>query len=396
LQVLNQIAPETTDAAGLELRGQSAAQGALSDTRSAINARANPHYEALKTQEIPPSDYTALASDPGYAEALGKLRGNPVLNADVSGLSDRNLSVVNEATKQLDAMESGARVGPNNPGGNNTLAGKYGGSRANVDALIEALTQSGKVPPDWQTARGIVAQGRQNELAPQTAGPLGEIAGAKNALNPPLNAAQQGSKLYPSAPPEGQPGMTVQALQGLAGQDPAIGADLTRAHLGQVLGESTQDLRGGPNAWGGANYAARIAGNPIQKDTLMQGLGYVSPGTEDDMQKLLEVLQATGRREAAGSPTAPNLEMAEDLKANTRLAGNVATGATGPRLFERLQRAIEAANLEMNSRDLAKALLTDQPASVLTQAMQAAPADELRRRLLMHALLNTEASKETH
>jgi len=308
----DQIAPPNTQPSLIGQQAQEAAQGGLDLTRRTINNAAEPHYQALRGQIIPDAQFAQLTADPSFRAALAELRGNPELNGPIVGLPDNDLSVVNEVVKHLDTAATAARQTAANPAGNNRLASLRGDARSAADAL------AANVSPDWRQARDIVAQGRQQYLDPLNAGPAGQIARTNSVPT-------QTGALYPANPLEGAPGETTQALQlmraaeaeaaqraGGAIATPGVGADLTRQHLVRALNEATASLQPGPNQWAGAKYAKAIAGNPEQAAALRAGVGTVAgPDTADELDTLLNVMRATGKRQPPGSMTAFN---SEDLK----------------------------------------------------------------------------------
>jgi hypothetical protein len=308
----DQIAPPNAQPSLIGPQAQEAAQGGLDMMRRTINGAAEPHYQALRGQTIPDPEYATLAADPSYRAALAELRGNPELNGPIAGLPDNDLSVVNEVVKNLDTRATAARQTVQNPTGNNRLAGLRGDARSNADAL------AGNVSADWRRARDLVAEGHRQYLDPLEAGPAGQIARTDNVPT-------QTGGLYPASPLEGAPHETVQALDLMRAAEaeaahrsgnpiatPGVGADLSRQHLVRALNEATADLQPGPNQYGGAKYAKTIAGNPEQAATLRAGVGTVGgPDAADELDTLLNVLRATGKRQPAGSMTAFN---AEDLK----------------------------------------------------------------------------------
>lgn len=297
------IAPATDQPSALGPRAQQAAQGGLDRIRQGFNKQAEPHYEALKGQTMPEAEFGQLSLDPSFQAALADLRANPELNANLATLPDNNLSVINEVVKRLDRNVEASRQTELNPQGDNQLAAVRQGARSTAaDAAAVAS-------PDWRAARDIVAQGNRDYLDPLKAGPGGAIASTGDV-------GSQTAALYPKTPLAGAANETTQAMRLMQlgeGQTPGVGADLTRQHLLTALEGATKNLQQGPNQWAGAKYANAIAGSPEQAAALNAGVGAVG-GDTGDLNSLLEVLRATGKRQPAGSKTAYNASDLAEFK----------------------------------------------------------------------------------
>ena len=226
---------------------------------------------------------------------------------------DNDLNVINRVVQQLDTMESQARPGAMNPGGNNTLAAE----RSRAAALARQL--AGEASPDFATARQTVATGREAFVDPLRRGPIGAIAGQSD-VQP--NLAGQTRALFPAQPFEGQADETAQALRLMGEVDPSVPGPLVRQFLAQQAAEAGQANVGGANPFGGAKFAAQTFGNSLQRETVLGAVDAAAPMASRDVRDLVEALAATGQREPAGSNTSFNTQMLQDLR-----GGNAATGA---------------------------------------------------------------------
>lgn len=309
------IAPATDQPSALGPRAQQAAQGGLDRIRQGFNQQARPHYDALQGQTMPEAEFGQLTLNPSFQAALADIRSHPELNGPIAHLPDNNLSVVNEVVKRLDRNVEASRQTELNPQGDNQLASVRQGARSTAaDAAAEASH-------DWRAARDIVAQGNRDYLDPLKAGPGGAIASTGDV-------GSQTAALYPKTPLAGAANETTQAMRLMQlgeGQTPGVGADLTRQHLLTALEGATKNLQQGPNQWAGAKYANAIAGSPEQIAALNAGVGAVG-GDTGDLNSLLEVLRATGKRQPAGSKTAYN---ASDLAEFKGVPSSEAIGRIG-------------------------------------------------------------------
>lgn len=296
------IAPPITDPAALGVRAQTAASDALGATRAEINSVARPSYDALRGVQLPEAEFETLMQNPSFREALQQVTSNrelrPLLQVGANGEIPLNdLNTLNLVQTQLRTLAENAREAPTNPQGNNTIAHMRDTAAAQLDAAASAAS------PHWTNARGVVSQGRAGVLAPEQAGPLGDIGGRPNA---PAQADAQAASLslYPRTPPEGMPNVTVQALRAMEAQDAGVGADLTRLRLVDALEQGTRRLQGGENPRGGANVANNIAGTPTAGATFRAGVQEVAPVAVPTVNDLIEALQASGTRAPEGSQTA--------------------------------------------------------------------------------------------
>lgn len=340
--VLDQIAPATPDPAALATRLQDTAEGALTNVRRDINNTARPHYDALPGNALPETDYAQLAADPSYAAALANLRGNPELNFRIASLPDNDLGVINEVVKQLDTMAENVTPQPANPNGSMQLASRRGDARELADGLASTN-------PDWTAARDIVATGRRDVLEPLQRGPLGRISKSADV------GAQTGA-LFPAAPPENFSN-TARTTVGHLG--PEAGAELTRQHLANALNESTQNLQGGQNQYGGAKFVANVAGNAEQRAVLEGVLGDTAPDALPEWRRLARALEATGKRQQPGSQTAFNTEELKSLGTEGAVGQTVRNLSSLPFSIRSLGDSLQDLQSRLNSREIAEILLGD-------------------------------------
>lgn len=172
-----------------------------------------------------------------------------------------------------------------------------------LDALME------RESPEFAHGKRTFADFTGAVNRPLETGPLGRIS----------NGAGAADALYPNAPPEGTPSETAIAIRLLGGEDPRLPGAVTRQHVVNTFNEAAQDNMGGPNQWGGAKYAARLLGNPEQRATLEAGYQGLPQGGErlEDLQRLIRVLEAHGKRLGVGSNTAEKLGGLSSMKTSS-------------------------------------------------------------------------------
>jgi hypothetical protein len=361
---LNQIAPnvEPGELAG---QAQSAAENVLTRMRQRVNESAEPLYAQLPGQTLDPADLARLQANASYRNASAQLMGNEELAPLVTG-GPEDLSTVNRVIQQLDIMGENVRPGVMNPTGNYTLAAQ----REQAAALARQLAAA--TSPEFAAARQTVATGRQAFVDPLRRGPIGTIAGQSD-VQP--NLAGQTEALFPSMPFEGQAAETARALELMGEIDPSVGGPLVRQQLARQAMEAQQELATGSNQFGGANFAARAFGNPEQRRTVMGALDVVNrpdpnmafpplsanaaPARgSDPMAQLVEVLQATGQRARAGSETAFNQEIQEQLRGGNLASGTVRSVGNIPGIPGQIAKSVDDFVARRNAETLADLLMS--------------------------------------
>ena len=359
-QFADTVAPAAPDPYVFGQQAQGAAGETLNGVRQQINANARPFYEALATERMPVAapQYQELVQNPAYQEALGHVRNNPILNREIAALPDDSLAVVNEVVKHLDTLAENARPNPAASTGNAQLAAAYEAAGRNADELASAVSEP------WRLSRQMVASQHEQFLDPLKAGPMGAIS-----QTPQVGA--QTRALFPASPAEGAAASTGRTMEMLP---PETSQGLFRQHLMNSFNEAGQNLQGGQNQWGGAKWAATVAGNPEQQAVLNAGAQGAGANT-DDMNRLIDALSATGKRQAPGSQTSYNMEAMRRLGDAGTVGEGIKAVASGPATFRRIGEALQDWQTQRNAAQLADALLAEpaRATEILMQARRALP-----------------------
>jgi hypothetical protein len=221
-----------------------------------------------------------------------------VLGPTYAGQPDNSIRVIDAVTKDMgDRGQSLSNAA--NPGFQKEAAAFY--SRGSGDARDIARDPNRGGNADYDTALLMQARGRQDNLAPLEAGPLGKMANT-------ADTGAQTTALFPSRPLEGSAAETADAIGRLNAIDPELAKNLARQHLATNFADANGAGVPGANQWGGAKFAAQIAGNPLQEQTLASGLGALHNGdtVAPNVAAIMPVLRATGKRQGPGSLTAQN------------------------------------------------------------------------------------------
>ena len=362
---LNRLGP-SVEPSMLAGQSQAAAGGVLRQMNRRVNESASPFYDALPGQTVDEGAMAFLNSDPTYQAASRQLMGQPELAA-LAPAPPNDLSTINRVIQQMDQLEEAATPAIGNTQANRTLSSQRGESG---EIAKEIAAQAS---PDYRMALQTGATGRAAFVDPLARGPIGTIAGQSDVR---LNLVGQTEALFPAQPFEGQAAETAQAL-GLMGHiDPSVGGPLVRQHLARQAMEAQQALATGDNQFGGANFAARAFGNPEQRRTVMGAIDATAPPPSplafpplnpnapqampsDPMAQLVEVLQATGQRARAGSETAFNQEIQQQLR-----GGNVASGGSrallnSPGIPGQLAKGVDDFVARRNAETLADLLMAN-------------------------------------
>nr|WP_156935563.1 MULTISPECIES: hypothetical protein [unclassified Mesorhizobium] len=190
--VLDQIAPQSTQPSTLGPRAAEAAGNVIDQTRQGINAQTRPLYDVAQQQIIPQAHFGPIAADPRFTAGLARLRGNPELAPDYAHLPDNSIGVVDAVTKDLNARGE-ALSSVANPLYGPELAGKSTGSAA------EARNAATNHSPDCAQALAEQEALRRTALNPLEQGPVGRVAAAKDT-------AGAGNAILPQNPLTGSAG----------------------------------------------------------------------------------------------------------------------------------------------------------------------------------------------
>lgn len=373
---LDQIAPRPAAPGQVGRLAQEGAEGALEHTRQQINRLAEPYYATARTVPIPPGEMAVLRALPGYDEALATVRNTPQLNRMVAGLPDDSVGVLNEVKKQLNqsSENAGSVI---NPHRNVQVSTGYGRDAADVTDTGRSLSR------DFGDALDIQTAGRRNVLGPQQAGPLGTIA------TTPEIGAQGKALLGPGASPQ----EVRQAAGMLMGQDPAAARGIVREELGRRADRTVAGLdnTGQPDQYGGSKFARTMRadrGTDMNTSAAMEAVA--GPPISEDIQRLVDVLQATGNRQRPGSMTAFNTQELENA-ARSPLATMAQTAITKP--FAAAGEAYGRMRAGGRMDDLARVMAApDSVRQIQAMAQQGTGAQRIIARLLLEQMAAGQGS----
>jgi len=365
---LNEISPVATSSATPN-RLQSAAARLLRGAEKNVTESVSPLYKAGveemqnltegKVLPIMPNEVKQLSQNSAIADAINHVTNNPYTG--VKGLSANDPRVLQAAKVYLDAQYGNF---------NNAMAGSLDKAKAaNAFAGSRQLETylSSKSPSYAQGSRNYeVAQNQQ--LNPIRQGQVGAIA---DTLGLPEDMmSKQARVLTPEAPKATTPEDIRRTVDLLRRKDPTVAADWTRQNLQGIFNETTQQMQGKENQFGGAKFASKITGNSAQRDNL-QALVESSAGKPawKGFENMLEVLNAQGQRMPAGSATSFNNIITQEMEAGGKLG--VAKWLTS--LPTMVREGVQAWELGKNSEMLAKMLTDPQSVEKLNELAKTKP-----------------------
>jgi len=333
-------APTSATPINLERAGQKVIRGA----EKGVTESVEPFYQkgvndmrnlqAGKVLPVMPNEVATLQLNPAIDDAISHVVKDKYSGA--TGLSATDPRVLDAAKKYLDAQYT-KFSNPMAESLDKTKAANAWGASRELDSYL-----SSKSPSYAQGSKNYeVAQ--QTQIQPMKAGPIGQISEGKVGAE----------TLMPAKPVSLYPEDIKRAADLLRRKNPEVLPDWTRQNLESIFNETTQQLVGGENQFGGPKFASTIAGNKQQRENL-RALVTETGGMQawQGFEKFLDVAQAQGQRMPANSATAFN-----EMVKNELGSGIVSKGLT---MFKPSNIVNWAENMQLgrNSDMLAK-MLTD-------------------------------------
>jgi len=421
---LNRIAPALANPAALEPRLRELGQSILEDVSKIRSAAVRPYYEAGKEGAINPNAVAALVKEiratasldesgrviaPGLRELenlLIKTPAKPATKAERIPIYSQDGKFIRfERREGTPARSEEYITDPNTL----DLVRQY--LRDKVEAPLYAAegitkTQSAFLANKLSQLRDRIERnvpefgiGRQEyerlserirKFEATASGRLGEAstrAAQERVMFPTGESLQAGQEreignLFRSlVAREGSPPYLPLPGAPARAAAPNIGQQSIRQELANLSARTAEGLtaRGLPNQYGGAAFAAGIRGNPQYAANLEAAMR--SSGTNPaEMNRLLDVLQATGYRQLPGSQTQPN-QAAQEALSGLGLGG-IKQAVASP--FSTISRGFAQANVEDVTRRLSQIALSG-PTGVRQLQEMAKRGDmegEIARRIL--------------
>ncbi|MES0108840.1 hypothetical protein [Mesorhizobium sp. M0013] len=299
---LDEIAPQSPDPYALGPRAAEAAGDVIDKTRQNINAQTRPLYDAAQPQQIATAEFAPIAADPRFVAGLKRLREDKELAPDYANMPDNSVGVVDVVTKDM-AARGEALSTVANPLYGPELAGKSTVGAANARNIA---TQES---PEYAQALAEQEALRRTQLNPLEQGPVGSVAKATDTRT-------AGEAILPRDPLAGAAPSNADAVKRLAAEDPDTTAALVRQNLADRYSAAQTETQSGSRETAGAKFHKSVAGND-ERSALLDAVLRALPNNQASvtMPELLDVLQATMRRQGPGSATEPNRMITSELSA---------------------------------------------------------------------------------
>jgi len=383
-QAMDQIAPVPQNPSMIGPAIGEVASGVVQDVQGAINRVTRPLYDRAAQASVGQPVAAALAGDPLYAQTLQAIRRDPSLNRTIANLPDDSPGVIDLVQRRLREQADNAAI-PGQASSSNLAAANFQDARTAPIAAAETATGSRPgVMGDYEAARAMQRQLRERFLAPIMSGPIGRLAQKDIPTQKAIEA------LFPKNPiPNSEPEVQT-AIQALATRNPWAARQLVRAHAEQTFNQATKDLQAGANQFGGANFAAQLRGNFQQNANLLAALDALPNGKQiiPGLERMLQVMEATGQRYPIGSKTAFNSERQNMLKSGGLLAsGAKVVGSGGLNLGPMVRQKLDGWTAGRNTEEIAR-LLTDPAAAGAFRALASAPAGSAKAAAALTRLVN--------
>jgi hypothetical protein len=359
------LGPGTTEPSMIGPEAGRAAESTLNDVRGAINQATRPAYDAAGQTLVPRQVHAAMINDPLFQQALDNVRNDPARNSFVRTHSDRSIAVYDAVQKELEEQSQRAS-NPIQPGHSQAVSSATGTLAGDVRRMAIAADRAANGGPNAPSAYADAIQRqaelRRQYLEPLQQGPLGRIAHL-----PETTAAMEA--LFPRNPNPGSAEEVSRAVTALNQRSPWAAQQLVRAHVEKTLNESTRNLQGGASDYGASNFAKDLIGNVEQHASLQAAVEALPNGQArwDGMQRLLDVAQATGKRQRKGSLTAFNDPEMKGMAGGGPVSGAVKLGASPGKWWNVVNDKWSQWQLGNNLRDIAGIVTNPRSAELLGQ-----------------------------
>lgn len=365
-RTLASVSPKTE---GAERGLQSTAERSISTAEKLRTQASAPFYQEAGKVAISKDELSGYLSDPRIKGAVDKVRS--VDTYGVKNMPENDMRVLIAAKQSLDddyASQMNAMTGSQKNAGAVTYAAR--------DKLDKFLTSKS---PVYKQGRDIYSQVTTDVVNPLVQGRVGQIA--EGGVGETGMRTQQGV-LMPTNPQVTTPKDIKATVQALRRQDPNAVPAWTRQSLEGIFNETTQKLQGGENQFGGAKFASTVAGNKQQRENL-KTLVTESAGIQawNGFEKMLDVMEAQGKRQPMGSATAFNQMISEEFKQGG--LGQAGALVTKP---SRISTAYDEYRMGKNAQLLAKLLTDPDGINKLKEISNTAP-NSAKTRLLVNSLL---------
>jgi hypothetical protein len=290
MQGVSPRAPTGATPFNLQRAGENVIRGA----ESSVTSNVAPYFTQAGKQAVPNTDIAGMMTNPRIADAVETVRSTGTYG--VKNEPANSLKTLIAAKQYLDDQYSKQM--------NAVTGAEKNAARVTWSANRQLDDYLNAVSPDYAKGSQKFEVAQKTQMTPLRQGQVGQIA----------EGAVSRDVLMPPAPISLYPADIKRTADLLRRKDPAALPDWTRQNLEGIFNETTQKLSTGDNQFGGAKFAATIAGNKQQRDNL-RTLVTETGGMQawQGFEKFLDVAEAQGQRMTANSATSFNEMIKNEL-----------------------------------------------------------------------------------
>jgi hypothetical protein len=345
--LMPQISPNApTSATPFNL--QQAGQNVIRGAESSVTGNVTPYFTQAGKQAVPNTDIAGMMTNPKIADAVEYVRSTGTYG--VKNEPANSLRTLIAAKQYLDDQYSKQM--------NAVTGAEKNAARITWTANRQLDDYLNTVSPDYARGSQKFEVAQKTQMNPLRQGPVGQIA----------EGATGADVLMPQKPVSLYPADIKRTADLLRRKDPNALPEWTRQNLESIFNETTQNVGGVQNQFGGPKFASTIAGNKQQRDNL-RTLVTETSGMQawQGFERFLDVMQAQGQRMPANSATAFNQMTSEELKRG--MASKVAT----PLKPSNVVNFLEDMQLSRNATLLSKMLVDPDSVSKLEELARTGP-----------------------
>ena len=290
MQNVSPRAPTSTTPFNLQQAGENLIRGA----ESSVTSNVSPYFIQAGKQAVPNTDIAGMMTNPKISDAVEYVRSTGTYG--VKNEPANSVKTLIAAKQYLDDQYSKQM--------NAVTGAQKNAARVTYSANRQLDNYLNTVSPDYAKGSQKFEVAQKTQITPLKQGTVGQIAEGNVGRD----------VLMPPAPISLYPADIKRTADLLRRKDPNALPDWTRQNLEGIFNETTQNLVAGQNQFGGAKFAAAIAGNKQQRDNL-RTLVTETGGMQawKGFENFLDVAQAQGQRMPANSATAFNEMIKNEL-----------------------------------------------------------------------------------
>lgn len=362
------------------------AQNAISDARGNVTAAVKPYYDAASSQPLSPDliAKTVTRIDGLLDPATGTIPAESAAGKELTRLraqlmpNGRPLTNYGQADMIYKEFRDRLSAEPLDPTAVQKTA--QGTIKPIVGLLGNELENSNMA---LALGRGYYKNLTGANVDPLVNGPVG-LLGKPDSLT----MQQAHDVLMPTNPQALNEPIIKDTVATLNKQNPDAVRNFVRQNLQSIFDETSQRLVSGENQWGGAKYVAVVNGNPQQAKNL-QALIESLPngqGAYAGFRKMLDILEAQGKRQATGSQTTFNSQIADQLSGGGPIGTVLAKSLSPDKFLRWADEAYQGFKYGQNTDLMARTLTDPKSVEKLKELAQLAP-DSPKAQVLAYSLL---------